>query len=79
MSTQTRTSPALEYTWSIDDKKYTNPGNLTFSPEGSVSGTSYLNLIIKNTKYWLQNGQASVTINYGQRNTWIDEATENTL
>lgn len=79
ISAPTRTNSILEYTWSVADATYTNPGNLTFSPEGSASGTSYLNLVIKNTKYWLQNGHSSITINFGQRSAWGDIGAENAL
>jgi hypothetical protein len=79
VSASTRTNPILEYTWSIDGTDYTNPGNLTFSPEGTASGSSYLNLVIKNTKYWLQNGRSSITINFGQRSLWGGVDMETTL
>jgi hypothetical protein len=71
MSVTTRTDPILEYAWSIDGTENTTPGSLSFSPgEGAGEGTTYLSLIIKSTKHWLQNGRSDVTINYGAQSQW---------
>jgi len=72
-SAKTRTDPVLEYAWSIDGTTYSSVGDITFEPaEDSLSGSSSLELVIKNTKYWLQNVRTSLTINFGQRSLWGD-------
>ena len=72
ISASTRTDPALTYTWSIAGKTYTSPGSISLGSEGVGSGTALINLVIQNTAYWLQNGRADLTVDFGLNDTWRD-------
>ncbi len=76
ISATSRTDTSLEYFWTIAEEKYNSRGSLSFGSEDTVSGTTHLNLLIKNSSYWLQRARADVQINFGQREQWVDNTTE---
>lgn len=73
-----RTDPVLKYTWSVANVEYTKPGSITLGSEGAGSGSTYLSLIIKNTKYWLQSGRADLEIEFGKSNAWGSDVNPDT-
>ncbi len=80
ISAPTRTSQELSYEWTVDGSTFTNPGTLTFATEkNSLSGESMVNVVIKNTAYWLQNARANFTVLFGQRDLWAESFGTNSL
>ena len=78
MSAKTRRDSTLEYEWLVAGERYQSPGGLVFGVEGDASGSTNVQVTIKNKKYWLQTARADLSISYGERNTWAIEEPANT-
>jgi len=72
ISASTRTDPVLAYTWTVAGKTYTSPGSISLGAEGAGSGSSHVNVVIQNSAFWLQNGRADLTVDFGTNDTWRD-------
>lgn len=74
-----RTDPTLSYTWTVNNVEYGFPGSIVLRPEGGISGTTDVSLIVLNSNNYLGRLQKRVSVQYSSEGTtgtpWTDTET----
>lgn len=70
ISATSRTDTILNYAWTIAGETYTKPGSIALGSDGVGYGSTYVSLVIKNTKFWAQSARADVQVDFGKNEAW---------
>jgi hypothetical protein len=76
---QERADPALSYTWTVNNSVYQFPGSIVLRPEGNLSGTTDVSLVVLNNNNYLERLQKNASVRYsavgGDEGVWTDTET----